>query len=139
MNNKFNLRNLHNKRLQIIKELMYQLLNQKIKNIYCKNEINNNIKIKINSNKLSKYNNILDYNNNIYNFNTFNILNILHKDKMVSNFIKQLMTQLVFKQYLKIHYNGPIFNHTINKLNIIIFIYKPKTTLSITKTLGISL
>lgn len=137
MNNKFNLRNLHNKKLQIIKELMYQLLNQNIKDTYSKNQINN--KIKINNSKLLKYNNILDYNNNIYNFNTFNILNILHKDKIVNYFIKQLMTQLVFKHYLKIHYSGPIFNHTINKLNIIIFIYKPKTLSLITKTFGISL
>lgn len=118
---------------KILKQLLY-VITLNIKNRYnvkYNNNILNNIN-KVNKNKLSNYNNILDYNNNMYYYNTSNLLNTLHKDKIVENYIKQLMSQLINNKLLSIYYSNPIFNHTINKVNIILFIYIPKRINNIT-------
>jgi len=124
--NKININNMSQYK-NILKQLLY-IITLNIKNRYnvkYNNNILNNIN-KVNKNKLANYNNILDYNNNMYYYNTSNLLNTLHKDKIVENYIKQLMSQLINNKLLTIYYSNPIFNHTINKVNVILFIYIPK-------------
>jgi hypothetical protein len=124
--NKININNMSQYK-NILKQLLY-VITLNIKNRYnvkYNNNILNNIN-KVNKNKLANYNNILDYNNNMYYYNTSNLLNTLHKDKIVENYIKQLMSQLINNKLLTIYYSNPIFNHTINKVNVILFIYIPK-------------
>lgn len=127
------------KQRYILKDTLLNILENIREGYINKNKkIEMNNKERLNNSKLLRYNNINDYQNSIYLYRNKNILNEIYKDKMVSNYIKKIMTQLINSRVINIHYNGPIFYHTINKVYILLFIYRPKNNNMINKIRNIN-
>lgn len=111
---------LKNMLLILNKNRLNKSLNNKEVNKYI-NELNNK------GNKLQHLNNINIWSNQIYNYNKNIEINTIILDKLVSKLLYKLITQKLLKNNNNILKNilisKPIFEHTVNRVNIKFFYY----------------
>lgn len=114
----------------ILKNIIQKLYLKRY-NILNINNINNKLLLLLNKgdSKLQQYNNSNNYNHNIYQYNNNNMISNMLRDNLIGNLLikyfnsKLLNTEFNTVRYIKYIISKPIYQHTSDKVNVIIFIY----------------